>query len=339
MIQAASAANIDMFYFYPSGVKSMGGDIEGLYWHRGLWGRYTFPYPRVIYNRIVYRRNEAQPGVAKLVRVLNDAPSLIFFNSRFLNKCEVERTLDNEPSLAEFRLKYAPLAPDSLGNMTERHGEVFIKLCSGNTAQGLCKVIRNEAGYFRYSFFRKGHPVSWRQASDLHGLYRVLQHSYGTTPAFIQEGLRLARWQGRIFDLRVLVQKNGRGQWQLAARAGRVAGDAGAFVTHVPNGGRAVSFEQLITSCWGRAAYAQTVPLLDRLAVNAAAALERYGDLQLGVLSMDIGMDAQGRLKLFEINSKPAGFDEPELRRQHYTLLMQYFNYLLDAGPGGKEAL
>jgi len=50
--------------------------------------------------------------------------------------------------------------------------------------------------------------------------------------------------------------------------------------------------------------------------------------LNLAVLSMDIGIDAAGKLWIIEVNSKPASFDENDIRQRHLQLLMDYFSFV-----------
>jgi hypothetical protein len=50
--------------------------------------------------------------------------------------------------------------------------------------------------------------------------------------------------------------------------------------------------------------------------------------LNLGVLTMDIGIDPEGRMLVLEVNSKPARFDEPYIRQRHLDNLVDYFKFL-----------
>lgn len=332
MITAAAAADIAMFYFSAAGAEDLTRPLAGFSLRRGRWESGEFSCPPVVYNRIVDRRLEARPAVARLLAQLHEWPSVHCFNSRFLDKWEVEQALDAEPALAPLRLESALLTADALRRFAARYPEFFIKLRSGNTARGLCKVARGEGGGFRYARFRADSVPRWRRAATVEALAGALLRAYPAGSAFLQEGMKLARWQERIFDLRVLVQKDGAGQWQPSARAVRIAGTPRDFVTHIPNGGQAGGFAAMLTPYLGRRRYEAMTDSLEALSVLAAQTLERESCLQLGVLSLDAGMDERGGLKLFEINSKPAGFDEPELREQHLQLLTQYFNYLLNQG-------
>ncbi|HRX22151.1 MAG TPA: YheC/YheD family protein, partial [Syntrophomonadaceae bacterium] len=137
------------------------------------------------------------------------------------------------------------------------------------------------------------------------------------------------RHNGRIFDLRSQFQKNGEGKWILTGVGVRIAGK-NRFVTHIPNGGSLADYNDII-------------PLFNDLAVDESQSYERQLktiglfipklleeklQLNLGILSMDIGIDPGGRMLILEVNSKPARFDEPYIRQRHLDNLVDYFIFL-----------
>jgi hypothetical protein len=124
----------------------------------------------------------------------------------------------------------------------------------------------------------------------------------GTRRYIIQPYLDLTSREGQPFDVRVLMQKNGRGAWTLTGMAVRL-GKRGALTSNLHGGGTAVSPLPFLLAEYGKSG----AELLEELA--AAAALlpplleESCG--RLGELGLDFGIDAGGRIYLLEANSKP----------------------------------
>ena len=58
--------------------------------------------------------------------------------------------------------------------------------------------------------------------------------------------------------------------------------------------------------------------------LRAASVFDSATGNNHGELSMDIGLDAKGHPWIFEINSKPAIFDEPSIRRVARKRLLNY---------------
>ncbi|WP_042201120.1 YheC/YheD family protein, partial [Paenibacillus camerounensis] len=123
------------------------------------------------------------------------------------------------------------------------------------------------------------------------------KHSY-----IMQPYLHLTSSLGQPFDVRVLMQKNGRGAWTLTGMAVRLGGH-GSLTSNLHGGGTAVAVLPFLLAEFGSAG----AELHDELA--AAAALlpplleESFG--RLGELGLDFGIDAGGRIYLLEANSKP----------------------------------
>lgn len=66
----------------------------------------------------------------------------------------------------------------------------------------------------------------------------------------IQQGIHLSTYQGRPYDIRVLVQKNGKGQWHMTGMGIRVAGEQ-SITTHVPQGGYIQSVDTVFHETFG----------------------------------------------------------------------------------------
>ena len=55
--------------------------------------------------------------------------------------------------------------------------------------------------------------------------------------------------------------------------------------------------------------------------------LEKALDINLAILTMDLGIDEGGRVWVLEVNSKPSSFDEDDIRMRHLEYLCDYCIY------------
>ncbi|MNJ57165.1 Endospore coat-associated protein YheD [compost metagenome] len=143
----------------------------------------------------------------------------------------------------------------------------------------------------------------------------------------MQEGIQLVSYKDRIFDLRVLVQKTGKGVWMVTGVGARLAG-LKRITTHVPQGGSIESPEKLLNPVFGSE---MTTIIMNRLKSNAvliAKQIEKGSGHLLGEMSMDLGIDTNGDMWFFEANSKPMKFDEPQIRKKSLDRIFQYSQYL-----------
>lgn len=147
-----------------------------------------------------------------------------------------------------------------------------------------------------------------------------------TKPYLLQQGIALAKYQKCSFDVRALIQRNGRGQWDIMGMGCRVAGP-GRITTHVPNGGRIAPIDAVLQSTFKRKA-SEIKRQITELVQRVPPVLEHYYGYEFGIISMDIGIDKHGRLWFFEANSKPMEFDEIDTQQRSLKHLIAYSRHL-----------
>ena len=145
----------------------------------------------------------------------------------------------------------------------------------------------------------------------------------------VQRGVPLANYRGRVFDIRSQVQKDGNGNWVFTGAGARVAA-RNAFVTHIPNGGHLADLHEVIAEVFDSST--ETInAFMDRLkktTIIAGRILDKELGINLAILSLDVAVDNEGHLWILEVNSKPASFDEDDIRYRHFEYLMDYARYI-----------
>ena len=141
----------------------------------------------------------------------------------------------------------------------------------------------------------------------------------------VQKAIPLALHQQTPFDLRILVQKNRRGHWEVAGMGIRVAG-RNRITTHVPQGGRIEQVDKILGHLFP-GNVEEIKEQVEQLALLTAHVLEEHYR-RLGEFSLDMGLDQDGRLWLFEANAKPMKFDEEDIRQRSLFNLIDYAQYL-----------
>lgn len=317
---------IFIYYFFPEDIIWGRGVIHGYtYTPQGKWVSGNYPLPDIVYNRILYRYIENQKGVQKLLERFDRHPGIYLFNRRFLNKWEVYRVLGNDDYTKGWIPETKSYNKPNLRELLLRHQELFLKPCHSSKGLGIVKIERFGGKGYRYARTEwKGQ--NWIKVPNYSQLNSKLKHHTADYKNYvIQQGVPLARLQGRVFDLRAQAQKNGQGQWVLTGVGVRIAA-RNRFVTHVPNGGSRADFQEVIQKVFCSPAIQNSIEEeLDKICRVVPEVLERKLGISLGVLSLDIGVDSSGRLWILELNSKPARFDEGDIRQRHQRLLLDYF--------------
>lgn len=328
MSMFASRNGIKLFFFYPQDVIRSRRMISGLVPTPRGWIRSLYPLPDVVYNRITYRDIERQQTVYSLLRYFENHPQVYLFNTRFLDKWEVYQAIKRAGMAGELLPDTELLSREKLKCFGRDYEEIFVKPRNGSKGVGIIKIKRaaNGTGFF----YARVKSEQWKYAGSIDYLYRAIASiCIPGNRYLLQQGVDLARVGGRIFDIRAQVQKDGKGQWIFTGAGVRIAA-GNRFVTHIPNGGKAASFDETIGRVFDNSpkTISSFKTRLMEIALLTAGALDQELGLTLGILSEDIGIDKEGRMQVLEVNSKPASFDEDDIRWRHLQYLMDYFRFL-----------
>lgn len=321
--------NIIIFLFYPENILWQQKKIKGITLSKNnRWITQYFSFPHIIYNRLPYRSDEKKIYVQKIFEKMQKN-NIFLFNTRFLNKWETYQALKDDLRIISYLPASSIFSKSSLYQFVNSYPEVFLKPQNNSRGQGIIKIISN---YDRKQFIfacADVKPLRWIKCTSFQDLYLKLL-KYVSQPKYylLQQGIELAQFKGRIFDLRTQVQKNGEGEWTLTGIGVRIAAPE-RFVTHIPNGGKAASFEDVINHVFGKEKNRYLVNKIKEdltlICKIVPQVLEKNLKINLAILSLDIGIDKNGNLYIFEVNSKPASFDEEEIRKRHLELLTDYF--------------
>lgn len=297
------------FVFYPESVDETARKVSGLFLGHNpdgtvSWQKHDFPLPDVVYDRILHRSMEKKP-TSKIVKsfLMND-PQITYFNPKFLNKWETHSILSKNQELLNHLPETADFDnPDKLAELLEKYKTVYMKPIHGSLGRGIFKITVTPEGYC--SQHRKGKKTYTQVFSKFDDLFKSLKVLKKNSKCVVQQGLDFLKYEDRVFDLRVLVQKNGSGQWDITAMVARIANEQSIF-PNIAAGGEAVNIEtvwqNLFSSSW---AESETCKLTMKIGIAAAEVLET----KMGTfceVGLDIGIDKDKNIWIIEINSKPS---------------------------------
>lgn len=297
---------------------------------RQKWERRFYLVPHVIYNRIPQREDEWSPEVRSKLEECIRHPTIRLFNPGFFNKWTLFKWLTQNKKTK----RYVPVTRryrDDLNllPLLKKYPFLYLKPERGKAGMGIMRIRRNPAVKMRYLIDiqeKEGNRVFRFNTQDK--LKGKIREFAGTEDYIVQQGIQLLKCNHRPFDLRVLVQKNGKGLWSVTGIGARQAGEL-SITTHVPRGGTIEDPKKLLAASLSTVMATRILFQVRKSAVVMAKQIERASGSELGELSLDLGVDKKARLWFFEANSKPMRFDEPHIRKKSLTRLLQYSHYLL----------
>lgn len=298
--------------------------------NKKTWVCKSFPFPRVIYNRIPYRKFELQPEVHQKLQACLKSKKIHLFNPFFFNKWTLFEWLSKNKSTRSFIPKTEKLINyANLESLFQTSPILYLKPVRGKAGRGIMRIDKiDEGASVKYRLIHlENNKRKLGKYSDLYGLWSYLRGLIGNTEYIVQQGIHLTRSKHRPFDLRLLVQKNDKGIWTVSGIGARVAGKL-SITTHVPRGGTIDNPEKLLVSKFGNEKAEQIMQHAKKSSLIIAKQIERASGQLMGEMSMDLGVDTKGGLWFFEANSKPMKFDEPHIRKKSLLRIIQYCKYL-----------
>jgi len=322
-----ASTGMKLFSFTPDDIDWERGCILGLHRTKRGWTRQRFPFPQAVYNRCYELRQETierLEGVIGKNRCFNHINHLDKYRiyehlSRWLADCIPETVRYTESEAVEQLLQ---------------HRLIFFKPCYGNLGKGVYRAELTVSGEVRIG---DNHLRPKIVASDVAQFLSHMRELIGKTPYIVQRGVETLRLSGRLFDIRVLAQKNKRGAWSVTSAISRVA-YKGCFNTSI--------FEKM---CLSKDALRYLYPtgkadaLFERIcdvSMRAAEIIELDSGLHLGELSVDLAVDEEGLPWIIEVNGKPQKSLYNGFRhyRTAYLRPLEYANYLSRQGALPRQA-
>jgi hypothetical protein len=195
------------------------------------------------------------------------------------------------------------LNPATLKQMVERYGTVFLKPVDGCQGRGIAVVERIRHGEILLQTGKRRTVYN-----DIESCWRQIRRQTSGRYYMVQQGIDLARVSGRPFDLRVMIQKDGKGKLTYTGMLAKVAGEGYRVTNVLRSHGRVTTVERALNESLGM----NTVQI-NKIKQAAADLSERVvriwnKDPKRGEFGMDLGVDKQGRLWFFEANTIPALF-------------------------------
>jgi glutathione synthase/RimK-type ligase-like ATP-grasp enzyme len=181
--------------------------------------------------------------------------------------------------------------------MLRSYSSIFIKPDKGSGGSGIIRAKRKGERYeVRCNQERK--YVRAQSIYEVIKFFRKPSQRY-----LVQRGLRLAKYKGAIFDVRIYMQKP-ESEWMISGKVARVASPR-KFVTNFQKGGHAASLREVLSTLFPNSGNKVNSRLerIEQLSYIIAKTLDKQHSLR--ELGVDLAIEKNGRIWIIEANSKP----------------------------------
>ncbi|MGC5771110.1 YheC/YheD family protein [Paenibacillus pabuli] len=306
MILEGRKRGLDIYVFTPADVHSGGKRIEAMVFHSEKgWSREWRSFPDMIFDRCRIQRNRR---FQQLLAFREKYGHLLFLNRPLRNKWTIHQTLSGKSAFRE-HLPDTVLFQDmsDVNRMLKASSLIYLKPINGTGGRGILRIERSgsEANTVLVQGRDQKRRIITPRKVHLSRLGSLLTHWNMKDKYLVQEGIQLQLPNGRVHDYRMLVQKNGEGEWELTGCAGRMGAEK-SVTSNLHGGGQAVAMNKLLKQ-WitDEEERAEINATAEKFGIDVATFLENtYG--ALCELALDLAIDKSGRIYLLEVNPKPA---------------------------------
>jgi hypothetical protein len=288
----------------------------------GSYKKMAVPTPKVIHNRAHTFSKKAKVKLQSLV----DEGIIIFNQCNRYSKLKIHELLVENEELIPYLPRTLKATEKNIFSMLENNHKLILKPNSSSLGIGVMmmehRISENVLSYIDKKEKRL------KQISFSSDLPNVLIKTISKKNYLVQERIQLATFLGNPFDLRVSVQRNYQGDWQVTGVVGKVA-KSGHFVTN-----RGAHVSQLDHLLEGSFDYGEAVRKTEQLSLSIAKQLAKKLP-NLADLGLDIGLTSNGDPMFIGCNGrdlrtmfKNAGM--LDTWKATYTTPIWYGSYLLD---------
>lgn len=292
----AKAEGVDFFYFTPRRVNFESRTIQAKVLEDGQWQERTVPFPDVIYNA----GSPEKLAVSKVI--INKLKKEIPFTTHSIgNKWSISRRLLEAGDFAHFLIPTTIVGTVADFFKATTEGATFVlKPVDGRKGKGIYFITKEQNGYA----VQKDTDVTRYTKQQLEPFLqaRLAEEAY-----IVQPYIRSRLASGQVFDFRVHVQKNGTGDWTILTVYPRVA-PTGSSIPNINNGGYTNYLEPFLAHHFPEKAF-DIQRTLEQFGLALARHLDdiqmkKFGEV-IDEIGIDVGMDARGKLWIYEVNWRP----------------------------------
>ncbi len=214
-----------------------------------------------------------------------------------IGKMKKYREMLQVPVLRPHLPKTVWMTDSRILRMLQTYPSVFIKPNHGSGGSGIIRVKRLGRGFE----VRCGSSLKIAgRSSVLKAIrsFRKPRHRY-----LVQKDLQLEKYHGKIFDIRVYLQKP-KSRWIISGMAARVAAPH-KFVTNYHKGGHAEPLRRVLMSLFqnDHSKVDACFRKIEQLSITIAETVNKWHSIhELGV---DLALDKNGHIWIIEANSHP----------------------------------
>lgn len=319
-VEIGKELGLEPVFFHPRHVLAGEGRVQGYFWNGSRLIPRLVHVPRVIHNRVLTGDRRSRDVIFRLSK-----KKMVFNGLVVRNKRKVHEMLWKNQRIRAYLPNTTAYSSQALATYLDANKVVYVKPAIGSVGIGVARIERHGENYHFIS-------SKMRKIVSRPRLHQVVKKWVGNKRFLIQQGIPLARFEGKTYDIRVSVQKNGEREWTVSGMVAKVANQKNQL-SNLSRGGRAYPLVAVMQKTFLPEEQAMIIGRIEEAAIEIAKTYGRHFP-SLADLGMDMGIDQSGHPFLIEVNVRDQRYSffkagEKEMFKQTYRRPLEYAKSLL----------
>ncbi|MBB5172484.1 YheC/YheD family protein [Texcoconibacillus texcoconensis] len=302
---ANAQANTLLYFFATRDIDTDQQRINGVYLdpEDDLWKKGDFPYPNVIYKRGGGGGGKKYKEKYQTFRKQLEDMGTHYLNSKkSYNKWEINECLQTFDEVNRHLPKTEIMSSvETLESWLKNYDTFYLKASKGRRGMQVVRVNKQADGSLKYRHFKR--HLRTKRVQSAEELYHNMKKLFGRRQLLIQETIHLLTFKEAIVDMRAEVQRNGKGELEIAALPVRRSQKRSPITTHADSYTFEYFFEQFLD--YSQSEIAALREEIEHFLFDVYECVEYlYG--QTGEIGIDFALDQNGKLWFIEANSRSA---------------------------------
>lgn len=323
---ALEAGFQDILVYTPFDVDFKHEMIHGYVYVNGNWEQSLQPFPSITYDIGYYT---SSPLIQRTKKI-KAHPRLPLVGYGLGNKWTIHKHLTSSKSLKPF------LIPTELAQsvtrilaMVQSHTTIMIKPLNGKGGKGIVRLTRTSSGY---TLLENDEQREEHVNAEQIRIY--LKELLSRGKYLIQKWVDIRDKNGAVYDIRLLMQKNYLGKWQLTGMGVRQGG-AEKITSNLTGGGHAFPVQPFLKEQFDEQVAQRLSSKIEKIGWYIPTFLEKSYKKRLVELGLDLAIDRDQHIWIIEVNIKPGKtlmrkLEDFEADQQVLRAPIQYARYLVD---------
>lgn len=305
---------LDLIYLRPDNVDIENHNVTGKMLINGQWKKVTTEIPPFI-DVVPYcfkKRHREKMDYLRKHTFLSDN------RINVLTKDQLQEKLKEDSQFSNLVIPTHNLNDfNEMLSLIDNYGTVVVKPLRGIQGKGIY-IVTKEDDKFIVGHYTNNKEMSVDEFRDFY------LNNLTTRKHILQKFVASRTLQGDPFDCRVHVEKNSEGKWQSAKNYIRV-GIGQTVISNVNQGGGISDPKSFLKANFG-SDWEQIYSEIEKIAITLPYKVEELRGTHIMSLGIDVGIDKDGSLYLYEVNDGPATFS---LKTEVALSRVGYYRYIM----------